>query len=142
MSILIKCEVQVWLIFNVHTAITWQRRTAVLYVGVVVRNNNLSSCEETNLLGSLTTSSQVTKSSWSKTALCLARYLSLDCFFFLPKIEQLTANMRSSLRLERPGQWRNMLLITIKHMRSTPEYKRLTMSFKLGYIHYFSRLRY
>lgn len=40
--------------------------------------------------GILTTSSYVTKSSWSKTALCLARYLSRHCFFFRPKIEQFT----------------------------------------------------
>ena len=38
--------------------------------------------------GNLTTSSYVTRSSWSKTALCLARYLS---FFFLANHEQFTA---------------------------------------------------
>jgi hypothetical protein len=45
-----------------------------------------------NLLGNFTTSSYVTKSNWSKTALCFAKYLSLYCFFLRPNIEQLTAN--------------------------------------------------
>jgi hypothetical protein len=45
-----------------------------------------------NLHGSLTTSSYVTKSNWSKTALCFAKYLSLYCFFLRPKIEQFTAS--------------------------------------------------
>ena len=31
----------------------------------------------------------MTRSSWSNTALCFARYLSFSCFFFLPKMEQL-----------------------------------------------------
>lgn len=43
------------------------------------------------LRGTLTTSSYVTRSNWSNTALCLAKYLSRYCFFFRPKIEQLTA---------------------------------------------------
>ena len=40
-------------------------------------------------LPKIQTSSYVTRSSWSNTALCLARYLSFSCFFFLPKMEQL-----------------------------------------------------
>ena len=42
--------------------------------------------------GSRTTSSYVTRSSWSKTALCLAKYLSRDGFFLRPNHEQLTVN--------------------------------------------------
>lgn len=49
------------------------------------------------LPGSLTTSSYVTKSNWSNTALCFARYLSRHCFFFLPNIEQLTEKIQHAL---------------------------------------------
>lgn len=41
--------------------------------------------------GTFTTSSYVTKSSWSNTALCFAKYLSRHCFFLRLKMEQLTA---------------------------------------------------
>lgn len=44
-----------------------------------------------NSPGTFTTSSYVTRSSWSKTALCFARYLSRHCFFLRLKMEQLTA---------------------------------------------------
>ena len=41
------------------------------------------------------TSSYVTRSSWSKTALCFARYLSFSCFFFFPNIEQFICKLSS-----------------------------------------------
>lgn len=43
-----------------------------------------------DLPGILITSSYVITSSWSKTALCLAKYLSRDLFFLRPNMEQLT----------------------------------------------------
>jgi len=58
----------------------------------------------------LTTSSYVTKSNWSKTALCLAKYLSLYCFFLRPKIEQFTASKQNYT-----GVSNKLLMINIKY---------------------------
>ena len=46
--------------------------------------------------GNLTTSSYVTRSSWSKTALCLAKYLS---FFFRANHEQFTAREQQQTKM-------------------------------------------
>ena len=46
--------------------------------------------------GNLTTSSYVTRSSWSKTALCLAKYLS---FFFRANHEQFTARKQQQTKM-------------------------------------------
>lgn len=74
-----------------------------------------------NLHGSLTTSSYVTKSNWSKTALCFAKYLSLYCFFLRPKIEQFTVNKQNDTEISIKPLMMNMEYGILEQKIFSPE---------------------
>lgn len=89
-----------------------------LFLGSLVRK----CCIGQYLHGSLTTSSQVTRSNVSNTALCLAKYLSLYCFFLRPKIEQLTVKSHICLPIK-----------FVRRLRILSQYKFLQYTKSLNY---------